>query len=329
MDLKKLYSNMEEIVTKEEAEKLAEKKNITAYIGFEPSGMPHIGTALMWPKKLSELQDQIRIYILLADWHAMINNKLNGNLDSIRKSGELLKKSLIAEGLDRAEYIWASDVVSDKSYWETFIRTAKSTTLPRINRALPIMGRTEGDAAKDFGMYIYPVMQVTDIFHLNVDIAFGGMDQRHAHMLARDISDRLKMKKVVSVHGPLLSSLKGNQRMDSFVKMSKSDPSSAVFISDDEKAIEKKIRSAYCPIGVTEGNPVTDILKYVIIPYYHDVITINRSSGNFTVENFESFRAAYEKGEIHPADLKATVSAIINEMIDPARKVVETSDLDF
>ncbi|MGC8609139.1 MAG: tyrosine--tRNA ligase, partial [Thermoplasmata archaeon] len=209
MEVEKLYSNMEEIVTKAEAEKLSENKNISAYIGFEPSGMPHIGTALMWPKKLSELQDDIKIYVLLADWHAMINNKLGGDLGSIRKSGDLLKKSMMAEGLDKVEYIWASDVVSDPSYWETFIKTAKNTTLPRLNRALPIMGRTENDAAKDFGMYIYPIMQVTDIFHLKVDIAFGGMDQRHAHMLARDISDRLKIKKVISVHGPLLSSLKG------------------------------------------------------------------------------------------------------------------------
>ena len=51
---------------------------------------------------------------------------------------------------------------------------------------LSIMGRSESEAESDTSMLFYPAMQVTDIYALEVDLALGGMDQRHAHMLARD-----------------------------------------------------------------------------------------------------------------------------------------------
>ncbi len=109
-------------------------------------------------------------------------------------------------------------------------------------------------------------MQVTDIFYMDLDIAMGGMDQRHAHMLARDIAEKMGRKKPISLHGPLLSSLTGSGRMDQFKKMSKSDPESAIFLSDSEEAIRRKISRAYCPQGTVQGNPVTDIARYIILP---------------------------------------------------------------
>ncbi|PYB68862.1 tyrosine--tRNA ligase [Thermoplasma sp. Kam2015] len=325
--VEKLYKNTREIVTREDAEKLVNTDNVRSYIGIEPSGIPHIATAVMWPRKLAELQHDMKITVLLADWHAMINNKLHGDLDLIRKGGEVLKKAFRSEGLTDADYIWASDLVDSSDYWQMFINTAKKSTLKRVIRALPIMGRTETDAEKDFSMYLYPIMQVTDIFYLDVDVAFGGMDQRHAHMLARDIAEKMKRKKVVSVHGFLLSSLKGNSRMDNFVKMSKSDPNSAILVTDDRADIERKINAAYCPPGQVDGNPVAEIMKYIVIPYYDKEIVILGKEGKITIDNAEIFDQAYVKGEIQPSELKNTVSTILDEMIDPARRSLEGIDI--
>ncbi|KAA8923406.1 tyrosine--tRNA ligase [Thermoplasma sp.] len=323
----KISKNTREIVTRDDAEKLEEKRGIKSYIGIEPSGIPHIATAVMWPRKLAEIQHDMKITVLLADWHAMINNKLHGDLELIRKGGEILRRTFMAEGLTEADYVWASDLVSSSEYWRMFINTAKKSTLKRVIRALPIMGRSETDAEKDFSMYLYPIMQVTDIFYLDVDVAFGGMDQRHAHMLARDIAEKMKRKKVVSVHGFLLSSLKGNTRMDNFVKMSKSDPNSAILVTDDLEHIEKKINAAYCPPQQVEGNPVAEIMKYIIIPYYEKDIEISGANGKIQVDGVEMFEGSYQKGDIQPPELKHTVSTILDEMIDPARKSLEGIDL--
>ena len=104
------------------------------------------------------------------------------------------------------------------------------------------MGRKEDEAEMDASMLIYPAMQVADIFHLDVDVAYGGMDQRKAHMLARDVSQKLGWKKVVAIHTSLLPGIQGGGRMDPLeAKMSKSDPESSLFIHDSPEEITRKI----------------------------------------------------------------------------------------
>ena len=323
-----LTRNMVEVVTEEEARSVLEKENIKAYIGFEPSGLPHLGTSVFWPRKINDLAELgMDVTILLADWHAMVNDKLGGDLDIIRKSGELLEKSMEAMGLvPSVKFKWASDLVSDPEYWMTLLKVAKSSNLKRIVRALPIMGRTEEDADKDFSKFIYPLMQVTDIFYMDLDIAVGGMDQRHAHMLARDVAEKMGRKKVISLHGPLLGSLTGSGRMDSFKKMSKSDPDSAIFLSDSDEEIARKIRNAYCPIREIEGNPLVDIVKYIIMPYYGKDLVIERpekKGGKIALGSYEEFEKLYTSGEIHPMDLKAALTKALVDMLLPSRDLYQ------
>ena len=256
----------------------------------------------------------------MLDWHAMVNDKLGGDLERIRQSGELLKKAYEIEMGDlKPEFIWASDLIDKSSYMEGIIRTAKQTTLSRLKRALPIMGRDESDAESDFSKYLYPVMQVNDIFELDLDVALGGMDQRHAHMLARDIAEKMNRKKVVSMHSPLLGSLKGTGRMDTFKKMSKSDPDSAILMTDSEEDIRRKIRNSFCPMGTSEGNPIMDIMKIIIFPSMKEV-TIHRpekKGGDIIFNNYSSLEVMYNAGSIHPMDLKESVSDNLSVMMKP------------
>ncbi len=323
--LEALSRNMEEVVTPDEIKAL-KSTGVKAYFGIEPSGLPHIATGFLWAKKMTEVYNQgIETIVFLADWHAMINDKLDGDLEKIRQSGETILKTMKAFGLpDGVKFVWAKDLVADSDYWKLLLQVAKNSNLSRITRALPIMGRSEEDAEKDFSKFIYPLMQVTDIFYMDLDIAFGGMDQRHAHMLARDIAEKMGKKKVISIHGPLLGSLKGSGRMDTFKKMSKSDPDSAIFISDSREDVNRKLKGAFCPIGQVEGNPVMDLFKHVVFPYISHDITIHRppsKGGELQVRTFEELQARFLKNEIHPMDLKAAAADSLNEMIEPGRAV--------
>lgn len=323
--LEALSRNMEEVVTTEEIKALG-NTGAKAYIGIEPSGLPHIATGFLWAKKMTEVYNQgIETTILLADWHAMINDKLGGDLVKIRESGELIKKTMRAFGLpEGVKFVWANDLVANPEYWKLLLQVAKNSNLARVTRALPIMGRSEEEAEKDFSKYIYPLMQVTDIFYMNLDIAFGGMDQRHAHMLARDIAEKMGHKKVISIHGALLGSLKGSGRMDTFKKMSKSDPDSAIFISDSKEEVNRKLKGAFCPAGQVEGNPVMDLFKYVIFPYIGHEVTIQRppnKGGELLVKTFEEMESRFLNKEIHPMDLKAAAADSLNELIEPGRAV--------
>ncbi len=320
-----LSTEFEEVVTPEELKSL-KPGGTEGYIGFEPSGIPHIATGILWPRKINRLVDSgIRMRVLLADWHAMVNDKLDGDLARIRESGETIRRCMKAQGLHgEVEFVWASELVASSDYWGLLLQVAKNSNLSRIRRSLPIMGRSEEEADRDFSKYIYPLMQVTDIFYMKLDIAVGGMDQRHAHMLARDIAEKMGVKKPVSLHGPLLGSLKGSGRMDNFKKMSKSDPDSAIFMSDSPETVKRKIRSAFCPQGVVDGNPLAEIMRHLVIPYLGHEVTVDRPAakgGPLSIRSYHEFESLYASGKIHPMDLKEAVASALNEMMEPSRSV--------
>ncbi|MCD6223187.1 MAG: tyrosine--tRNA ligase [Thermoplasmata archaeon] len=304
--------NLKEVITVEELKKVMEKDEKKAYIGFEPSGFVHLGW-LMCGEKVKDLVNAgFDVTILLADWHAWINDKLNGNMDAIRTCGEYIKDAFAAMGVKGVRYIYASDIVKDVNYWNLILKIAKATSLARVRRAMDIMGRKAEEAEKDFSKFIYPIMQVADIFYLGVDAALGGMDQRHAHMLARDFADKAKMKKPVALHTPIISSLKAKGRMD-VAKMSKSKPGSAIFVHDEKEEIERKIKKAYCPEG-DPSNPVMEIAAYLLFPHFGS-IEINGKE----YESYDTLEKDFVSKSLHPLDLKMGVASYLNKMIEPIR----------
>ena len=46
--------------------------------------------------------------------------------------------------------------------------------------------------------------------------------------------------------------------------MSKSDPESAIFMEDTEQDVKNKIKKAFCPLGIVNGNPIMDYVKNII-----------------------------------------------------------------
>ncbi len=333
--------NVAEIVTIEELRrKLTSGEKLKGYLGFEPSGLFHIGW-LIWAFKVKDLVEAgVEFYLLAATWHAWINDKFGGNMDLIRKAAKHVLHVLDAIGVDtsRIKVIDAEDMVSDKEYWSILLRVAKANSLARIKRALTIMGRRAEEGELDFSKLIYPAMQVTDIFYLDLDIALGGMDQRKAHMLARDTAEKLGMKKVIALHTPLLTSLQGASRMNPEsideetmaveLKMSKSKPETAVFVFDSPKEVEKKIMKAYCPMRDTRLNPVMEINKYILFAQPSFKLVIERPEkygGTIVVENYEELEKLYKEGKIHPLDLKKATAKALNELLDPIRKYFETN----
>ncbi|GMP66252.1 hypothetical protein CsSME_00026679 [Camellia sinensis var. sinensis] len=53
-------------------------------------------------------------------------------------------------------------------------------------------------------------------------------------------------------------------------KISKSDPSSSIFMEDEKAEVNLKIKATYCPSMVVEGNPCLKYLKYIIFPWFHE-----------------------------------------------------------
>ena len=51
------------------------------------------------------------------------------------------------------------------------------------------------------------------------------------------------------------------------VKMSKSDPESAIFMEDTEADVNRKIKNAFCPPKDVHENPVFDYIQYIVFGF--------------------------------------------------------------
>jgi tyrosyl-tRNA synthetase len=324
--LELLARNAEEIVTFEELKTVAQKEHLKAYIGFEPSGTVHLGWKICTSKINDFIDTGFEFIVLLADWHAYINDKLGGDIEKIKLCGRYMEDCFAAMGVPREKvrFVYASDYVGDPKYWELVLKTAKATSVARVKRAMDIMGRGEDEADKDLSKLFYPAMQVADIFYLGVDVAYGGMDQRHAHMLCRDVAKKLGFKIPVALHTPLLTGLQAGGRMNSIEnKMSKSKPESMISIHDDPQTVQKKLSKAFCPEKQTEGNPVLELCKYVIFPDLQgrpfQIHRPEKFGGDLSFPDYPALEAAYIAG-LHPLDLKNATAAAINTMLEPVHQ---------
>lgn len=99
---------------------------------------------------------------------------------------------------------------------------------------------------------------------LQADICQLGNDQRKVNMLAREYCEATKRKfKPIIVSHSMLPGLKEGQE-----KMSKSDPDSAIFMEDSETEVRTKIKKAFCPPEVVEGNPCIEYIRFIILPWF-------------------------------------------------------------
>jgi len=322
-----LARNTEEIVTVEELKRILDTNpSPRSYIGFEPSGLVHLGWVIC-ANKVKDLVDAgFEMTIFFADWHAYINDKLGGDIERIRICAKYMEDCFEALGVprDKVKFVLASEIM-DITYWEKVMKVGKVTSLSRIKRAMTIMGRKEDDAELDSSKFLYPLMQATDIFQMNIDLAYSGIDQRRAHMLAREAGEKLQWKVPVALHTPLLPGLKGLSRMDPIAnKMSKSDPDSGIIIHDSPADIERKIKKAFCPPEV-EGNPILAIAKMILFQK-SPVFAIERPEkfgGRLEFSSYEELESTYVAGKLHPMDLKIGVAKALSAQLQSARDYFE------
>nr|5NSF_A Chain A, Tyrosine--tRNA ligase [Methanocaldococcus jannaschii DSM 2661]5NSF_B Chain B, Tyrosine--tRNA ligase [Methanocaldococcus jannaschii DSM 2661]5NSF_C Chain C, Tyrosine--tRNA ligase [Methanocaldococcus jannaschii DSM 2661]5NSF_D Chain D, Tyrosine--tRNA ligase [Methanocaldococcus jannaschii DSM 2661] len=295
--------NTSEIISEEELREVLKKDEKSAGIGFEPSGKIHLGHYLQI-KKMIDLQNAgFDIIIWLADLGAYLNQK--GELDEIRKIGDYNKKVFEAMGL-KAKYVYGSEHNLDKDYTLNVYRLALKTTLKRARRSMELIARE--DENPKVAEVIYPIMQVNAIHYNGVDVAVGGMEQRKIHMLARE----LLPKKVVCIHNPVLTGLDGEGKMSS-------SKGNFIAVDDSPEEIRAKIKKAYCPAGVVEGNPIMEIAKY-FLEYPLTIKRPEKFGGDLTVNSYEELESLFKNKELHPMRLKNAVAEELIKILEPIRK---------
>lgn len=306
-----------EVVTPEELLRKIETGEMTAYIGFEPSGKIHLGHAITI-RKMKDLQKVgFKIKILLADLHAYLNGK--GSLEEIKQISEYNIRCFRALGLsDETEFILGSSFQTQEDYTYKVYELALSTTLARAKRSMAQITRESKD--HKVAEVIYPLMQVIDMMFLEVDLALGGMEQRKIHMLARENLPRIGYAAPVCIHTPLLHGTDGGEKMSS-------SKENFIAIDDSPQEIENKVKKSFCPALEVEGNPVLEMAEHFIFTENKTMIIERpeKFGGNLELSQ-QQLLDMYAKGELHPMDLKGAVSKYLTEIFEPVREYLQSHD---
>ena len=325
----------EEVLTIEELRALLQTNAHPGhYIGFEISGMLHLGNFIVSGFKINDLlKAGVRCRVFMADWHSFINNKFGGDWDKILTAVKYYEKAFqfFCPGV---EIVVGSEMYhNNDAYWRNLLRFCKHMTLNRTLRCMTIMGRSENEKL-DLSQYFYPPLQATDVHEIGADIPQGGLDQRKAHILAREVFPKMGWAKPVAVHHHVLMGiaepvkLETEDKLEQVIasKMSKSKPWTAIFIHDKPDEIRQKLQKAWCPVRAVEMNPVMEIAKHVVF-HENKTFTIERLAkfgGDITFESCESLESAYAEGKLHPMDLKNGVAEALIRILGPVRRYFET-----
>ena len=338
----------------------ATASRIRLYDGFEPSGRMHIAQGLLKSVNVNKCTapgTNATFVFWVADWFALMNDKMGGDLAKITIVGKYLIEVWKAAGMDlsNVEFRWASNEINDNAhiYWPIMLDVARRFNITRIRKCCQIMGRLEGNLTA--AQVLYPLMQCTDVFFLRADICQLGVDQRKVNMLAREYCDHVKGKRkpiILSHH--MLYGLKEGQE-----KMSKSDPDSAIFMEDAAEDVERKIRSAYCPTSVVappgnaanapqaggdEGNadagkesmhlvndddsmlknPILDYVRHIVLSPPGSTFTCSccREGEDIVVavyDKYDDVKSDFLAGKISVDQLKDGLVRALNELLQPVR----------
>lgn len=325
----------EEVITTDELRNLLQTKSRPRhYIGLEISGVLHLGSLILTGFKINDfIKAGIETTVFLADWHTYINDKLGGDWTKIKQVSEYYSDAFnfFCPGV---RVVLGSDLYKKlgEGYWEDFVRFSKQMTLARTMRSLTIMGRSGSEKNMDLSQLFYPPMQSVDIKALELDIVHSGMDQRKIHMLVREIFPKFGWKVPVLVHHHLLPGLSEPVKMglsedideDSRLssKMSKTKPTSGILVHDDEKTIREKIAKAFCPVGIVDGNPVLELVRYVVF-HENKEFVLDRPAkygGSVTYGTYKDVETDFMAKKIHPMDLKSATAGYISKIIAPVQR---------
>ena len=312
--------NTQEIVKEDELRELLEKKkNPVVYWGTAVTGRPSL--AYFFPLlKLSDfIKAGFKVKVLLADLHGALDGTpwvvLEHRYDFYKEAITQIFKALGTD-LSKIEFIRGSEFQLKPEYTYDILKMASMNSINDCKRAASEVVKM-GDNP-NLGGLIYPIMQALDEQYLDVDVQFGGVDQRKILMFARENLPKVGWDRRIEVMNPMIPGLVGK-------KMSSSDTKSKIDLTDSEEIIQKKINKADAVEGDVD-NGVMAFLKYVIMVVKQDnnekfvVEREEKWGGELIYENYEAIERDYKRKELHPQDLKVAVSKEIVNLLSKVDK---------
>lgn len=318
-----IKSNLQEVLGEEQLRAILQERDPKVYWGTATTGKPHIAYFVPMTKLADFLAAGCHVTILFADLHAYLDNmKAPWELLKLRAQYyEVVIKGIlesIGVPLERLRFVRGTDFQLSREYVLEIFRMSSMVTEHDAKKAGSEVVK-QVDSPLLSGL-IYPGMQALDEEFLDVDVQFGGVDQRKIFVFAEKYMPALGFKKRIHLMNPMVPGLTGS-------KMSSSEADSKIDLLDAPAAVQAKIRKAFCEEGNVEQNGVLPFVKHVLFPVFKlkgiSTFTIQRPEkfgGDVSYASFDELASAFAAKQVFPLDLKNAVAGYINQLLEPIRQ---------
>ncbi|RXM30573.1 Tyrosine--tRNA ligase, cytoplasmic [Acipenser ruthenus] len=284
--------NLQEVLGEEKLKEILKERELKIYWGTATTGKPHVAYFVPMSKIADFLKAGCEVTILFADLHAYLDNmKAPWDLLELRTQyyEQVIKAMLesIEVPLEKLKFVKGTDFQLSREYTLDVYKLSSTVTQHDAKKAGAEVVK-QVDHPLLSGL-LYPGLQALDEEYLKVDAQFGGVDQRKIFTFAEKYLPSLGYTKRIHMMNPMVPGLTGG-------KMSSSEEESKIDLLDRKEDVKKKLKKAFCEPGNIESNGVLSFVKHVIFP-------------------------------LHSGDLKNSVEAALNKLMDPIRKKFESPEL--
>ncbi len=215
--------------------------------GIQPTADSfHLGNHLGALRNWVAMQDAYDCYYMVVDLHAIT---VPTDPETLRARTRASYAQLLALGIDpdRSTLFVQSQVPEHSELGWVMQCLTGFGEASRMTQFKDKSARQGADSAS-VGLFTYPILQAADILVYRADEVPVGEDQRQHLELTRDLAQRFNGRFGDTLVLPRAHIVKDTARVvdlqDPTSKMSKSSPAGCVFLLDDPKTIEKKIKRA-------------------------------------------------------------------------------------
>ena len=286
--------------------------------GDRPTGKLHLGhyVGSLKNRIIAQEQKKTTQYIMIADQQGLTDNA--DNPQKIRQHVNEVLLDYLSVGIDpsKSTIFVQSQIPQLAELTMYYLNLVNVSRLYRNPTVKSEMKEKKFTKSVPTGFLIYPVSQAADITAFKTTHVAVGGDQlpmiEQTKEIVRSFNRTYKTSTLIEPNIILPS--KQNQRLrglDGQGKMSKS-LNNAIYLSDDEETIKKKVMSMYTDPnhiyindpGKIEGNMVFD---------YLDIFSQDQNK-------VAKLKEEYQKGGLGDVKIKLYLNEVLQELLSPIRK---------
>jgi tryptophanyl-tRNA synthetase len=282
------------------------------FSGIQPTGRKHLGNYIGAIRQYVEGQDRGEAIYCIVDMHAIT---VAYDPAELRERTLDTTAILVAAGLDpeRCILFRQSDVLEHTELCWLLTGVTAIGELSRMHQF-----RDKSAAQRELvsaGLLFYPVLQAADVLVYRADEVPVGEDQREHLELMRDVARRFNSRfgetlvvpehRIPQVGARIMDLQEPTKKMST----SNSSVSGTIYVLDEPKAIEQKIKRAVTDSG-------SEIVRAPDKPGVTNLIDITAAARGVAPDAVvEEMRSARGYG-----DLKAAAAQAVTEMLAPVRE---------